>query len=542
MVWLEKADGLALSDTANLWNSIRDGKKLTRANRPTVGFRVTKHFTSPTLKSRFLPGMQGQVLFREGSGVYVQVRDLFDAKGQFLKDWIHQDAIEIGTKLYGTWEIDICGVPRTSSKLTPNELAQLKDPKHKHLALGISTFLKKLIQTNPLCFTDTNRDRLGSKSGSKIPWITVKVIEGIERAGLVSVFNNPEFTIEELAANAALDCSAMAAQDVAGLYFRFYTEPKANQPKKDCSLYVGQSWNLHERYNNWVVGKQHEELVGRADSVQMRALCVPDPIFYGDHRYIVEQLLTSLLQTYRQDLLDRVVDVEDFRGNSHQKNCTELDKIATAAANESGWTGAVQRESFWEGSYASCAGLNYQSPISESPVYERTVWLRTDGWMPDPDQPSKSIAISNFTREVPRKMTVLTPSGKSSSQAKSFSIFHLQSDVGKGPTYQMGISRTLKNYSPDGVEWPIDGSFFNITFEVRTDWKPHPFSWARLPLIGPFEDWDRANSWAMSIDWTDASGQSRSKYLHCQMPLMMMSKESNGSIQPYARGIEVSIP
>jgi hypothetical protein len=161
MVWLEKSDGFALSDETKSWNMIRGGQELKEVSTPCVGFRVTKEFTSPTLKRRFLPGMQGQVLQRHGNGVFVQVRDLFDAEGGLLKDWISQNAVEIGTKLYGTWEIDTCNIPRTSSRLTPDELKRLKDPQYQHLAVGISTFLKKLVDTKPESLTTEDFDILG---------------------------------------------------------------------------------------------------------------------------------------------------------------------------------------------------------------------------------------------------------------------------------------------------------------------------------------------------------------------------------------------
>ena len=159
--------------------------------------------------------------------------------------------------------------------------------------------------------------------------------------------------------------------------------------------------------------------------------------------------------------------------------------------------------------------------------------------MPNVDDPTESIKIANFTREVPKKMTVLIPGKTSASQDKSFIIFALVSDVNKD--YRFRINRTLPGGpSSDGVEWPAEGSFFNVTFEVRLDWKPHPFSWARLPLVGPFQDWDRANSWAISINWEDAGGNHRSKYLHCERPLKMVHSDEPGSFTPYANGIEVS--
>lgn len=174
----------------------------------------------------------------------MQVVDLFDAKGDFLKDWIHQDFIEIGTELYGNWKLDVCNIPRMPSKFTPEERNLFNSPNYKYLALGISTFLRKLAETNPECLTEANLQRLGGPSGDKVPWITAKVLTGVEKAGLLAVLNNAQFTMEELEANANLDCGSSAAQGEFGIYFRHYAERGSGQPKKPCSLYVGQTVNF----------------------------------------------------------------------------------------------------------------------------------------------------------------------------------------------------------------------------------------------------------------------------------------------------------
>jgi hypothetical protein len=186
----------------------------------------------------------------------------------------------------------------------------------------------------------------------------------------------------------------------------------------------------------------------------------------------------------------------------------------------------------------------FKTPISEAPKCEPGVWLESRGYRQDPENPGKSFPLSNFVSQAPKKMTVQTPGPTSACQNKSFIIFDLKTSYeSANEGYTWRTSRVLpKDFSSDGVDWPAEGSFFTVTFEVRTDWKPHPFSWARLPLIGPFHDWDRANSWAMSISWVDASGQDRLKYLHCENSTRMLNKASMGSIQPYARGIEVRTP
>jgi hypothetical protein len=305
-------------------------------------------------------------------------------------------------------------------------------------------------------------------------------------------------------------------------------------------LYVGQSSDLNARCQGWKRDDgAHEDVIANSTSIDMRAICLVAKVFYDDHKYIVEQLFTSLLQTYKDALLAKMSTASDgdAQDNFHLKNYCDMHAIATAAAKESGWTGAVLRESFWEDSFDTCDGLNYQSPIAEAPKHEQSVWLRTDSYVPS-DKPGQSIPVSNFRRALPKMMTVIGPSGKSASKEKSFDVFKIVSEDKK---YRFRINRTLpKEGLKDGLEWPAENTYYDLIFEVRTDWKPHPLSWARLPLLGPFEDWDRANSWALRIDWKDTSGQNRFKYLHCEKPRTMMNSESNGSLLPYAHGIEVS--
>jgi hypothetical protein len=482
-----------------------------------------------------------------GASVRVQVRDLFEPNGDYLEDWIHEDFIEIGTEPYGTFKMDLCNVPRTPSNFTAEEISQLNDPRRKHLARGISTFLKKLAATKPQCLTEDTYKRLGGASGNKVSWITNMVIKGVEKAGLLKVLNDPKFTIQAIRGNSNLNCHNLAAQGETGFYLRIYSKDNPGRSKKHGSIYVGQAKDLHRRCGDWTRPgqKQHAALIAASDNpIEMRAICRLDLAFYQDHKYIVEQIFTSLFQTYKSGIADETVHPKAGHDTYHIKAYLEMDKIAIVSARESGWTGALQRDSFWKDSFSVCEGLNYQSPISEAPMYEPGVWLESRGWRQDPENLGKSFPISNFTPQVPKKMTIQTPGARSASQNKSFIIFDLKTDyknTKKGYTWR--TSRVLpKDFSSDGVNWPIEGSFFTVTFEVRRDWKPHPFSWARLPLIGPFQDWDRANSWAMSISWVDASGKDRLKYLHCENPTNRLNKDSNGSIQPYARGIEVRIP
>ncbi|KAG9192142.1 hypothetical protein G6011_10876 [Alternaria panax] len=317
----------------------------------TVGFRVKNYFKSSRapLRSEFVPGRQGQ-----GKGVYVQVKDTFDANRNPLKDWIHQHFIEIGTEIYGNWKIDVCNILRASLKLTPDEPTLFYNPK-----------------TDPGCLMEADLGRLGGSTGDKVPWITANVLAGVDKAGLLAVLNNPQFTMTELEASANLDCTLSVAKNEGGIYFRRYVESKSipGQSKKPLSLYVGQTVDFYGRYMAWTTAG-HEDLKEKSESVEMRALCRLELLFYKEHKFTIEQLFTSLLQTYKQELPDGTADLRDVQSIFNTKNCSDMDKIASASAHDSKWTGALQRKSFWNSSFSTCAGPNHPARIPR--VYPRS--------------------------------------------------------------------------------------------------------------------------------------------------------------------------
>ncbi|KAF2869182.1 hypothetical protein BDV95DRAFT_596840 [Massariosphaeria phaeospora] len=544
MVMLDSTEAsAAISGAVPLFQDVRDGRigSSDQPPRPTFGLRVIKAYQSRIHHRQFLPGMQGLVLGARDDHRYVRVADLFNDNGQPLEDYIRRDHIEIGTKPYGTWQLQLRPIPRAITKLTPNELKLLDNPRYRHLALAISTFLQTLIEAQPDFVPPAIFAALGGERGTNIPWITSTIVQGVERAGLIRTMNNPHFTIKDLYDNATFDCYLQQGRDHGGFYFRRFTLPNPGQLKKHSRLYVGQAKNFENRALRYTLPYSgfHGEIIQQSDSIDMRALCLLDKVVYSELRYIVEQVFTSLLETYQSSLRERGIDVDDGQGSFHVRNCLELEQIAKEAAKMSGWTGAVRRRSFWDGQFASCDGVNYKSPVTESQQYGSVQWLRTDGFQPDPDAPSNAVPISNFLCARPRRATLVDYVDQQRNDCKVLVIFALGTgNKGSGTHFRM-VKAFTDASGFDGISWPVEGTFYSVTFEVRRDWKPHPYSWARLPLLGPFEDWDRANSWALLIEWTDSTGQHRSRYHQCERTWNLLDYKSSGSMQGYARGIEM---
>ncbi|KAF2787293.1 hypothetical protein K505DRAFT_343060 [Melanomma pulvis-pyrius CBS 109.77] len=143
-----------------------------------------------------------------------------------------------------------------------------------------------------------NLDRLGGERGTRVPWMTTIIVESVKTPGLLRTLNDPRFTIEDLVDNAIFNCASHQNRDKPGFYFRRYIEPNPGQPKKGCILYIGQSVDLEGRHRSSTSSWKHGELTASPESIDMRAICIVPLVFYHEHKFIVEQLFSSLFQTY----------------------------------------------------------------------------------------------------------------------------------------------------------------------------------------------------------------------------------------------------
>ena len=73
---------------------------------------------------------------------------------------------------------------------------------------------------------------------------------------------------------------------------------------------------------------------------------------------------------------------------------------------------------------------------------------------------------------------------------------------GKTCTYQ-SESMVNPHAEADGFNYPKPYSKVNPVYKIRMDGKRHLDACCALPYIGPFQDWKRAVSWALRLDWQD---------------------------------------
>ena len=573
MVWLESAhiaEAFSNPVTKAFFTGTRDGLDPMKFKRPKFGFRIKEPGRGPHGPEWKL-GMQGTVLYCDRGMSYVESLDARTDPDDSrpIQAWIPSSKIEVSNQPYFLWKVDVSSVPRAAGKLTQNEREYLNGEAYRYLATAIGAFLKTLAQNKPQCLSDEDFTTLGNTQASRFPYITSMVIRGINRAGLVSTLNRRDFTINDIITNSKIDCTERRDRRICGWYMRAYVTKK---PRGDIlDFYIGQSADLERRGASYTGSNYHNALIKKSNFIAMRAICVVEKDFYDRHKFIVEQTFVSLFQSYRDSLKLRQESEDDnvyieneekdeeeeeeaeeggmkhdhrLREVHHLKNFLELDAIAKAAAKISQWTGAVDRKSFAPNA-VSCHGVNHQSPLVESSVLAISPYLRTDSWMPDPDNNGTAVPVANFLRATPKRATLVVDISKK--DTKVLEIFTLlRAETSTEAKFHLHISKTLTKDEAttnfNDISYPKEGRFFDITFEVRLDWKPHPYSWARLPLVGCFDDWDRANSWALKIGWIDSLGTHRTRYIQSVLNFAPVAdlEKANGAIHGYARGIEVS--
>jgi hypothetical protein len=74
-------------------------------------------------------------------------------------------------------------------------------------------------------------------------------------------------------------------------------------------------------------------------------------------------------------------------------------------------------------------------------------------------------------------------------------------------------------------------------YEVRLDGKRHPNACSTLSVIGPLQDWERAVSWALRMDWQDPDKKRHQLYFMRKDPLRFLEKSERSFSANYAQEI-----
>ncbi|KAF2010040.1 hypothetical protein BU24DRAFT_467528 [Aaosphaeria arxii CBS 175.79] len=356
------------------------------------------------------------------------------------------------------------------------------------------------------------------------------------------VLNKPDFSIHGLVDAKKYRINEYTPKGRGGIYVRLYLSGKNATfwtPGKN-HLYFGHTIEFCSRYTSHQTKStaKHSLLKETAE----RMIMFPVAIFEHENKTVyllIEQIFVCLLQTWRRDVF------AIRPGGSGAKLLAERPTAAAAVdaahyykmaidlvAAKTGWPGGVLRESF-----QVPFGVNFSSPLQEIVFTERPLLLRKDTWIMN-KQTGEPYQIAEFRRA---KSKLASWRERKSATGKSTNF---GTHVFSGASLKDGGSFSFEMFcteTPNGINGPLPGSRFYVTIDVRLDWKPHSKSWACLPEIGPYEDWDRANSWAIRANWEHppASGQWRHRWIQYFTPSVLIATNVPGGFNAYAQGIRM---
>ncbi|KAF2102202.1 hypothetical protein NA57DRAFT_54125 [Rhizodiscina lignyota] len=341
-------------------------------------------------------------------------------------------------------------------------------------------------------------------AGANLDNIASQFLRGVDQAGLTQVLNQDNFTWVDLCKNGR-EINAVKEEGNKGIYLRFYFNDKNDK----ALTYVGATNNFSRRW------KQHEDCLRdkndhsnhyrkarpRNDRHSI-VLCRLDDL--KDHgtdatlRHIFEQLALMLLQSYDPAVLamkDRPEETSVDDNNpmvsimnviDDKTTAEAFDETAKQAAMKSQWVGGCYRSSF------KGVGLNWASPLSDQLNYEKTIWVKQQ-------QHIDGLGLATtYRRGSPFRVT-------QQQDGNQLLLFRM-SNGGRTMGCTAGPTK-------DGV--PPAGTMVQVVWEVAPEGVIHPYSYARLPAVGAFEDWKRAMSLAIRLEWKDLESGSW-QYYYCQ--------------------------
>ncbi|KAH8623770.1 hypothetical protein IG631_21475 [Alternaria alternata] len=255
--------------------------------------------------------------------------------------------------------------------------------------------------------------------------------------------------------------------------------------------------------------------IQNSESLDMIALCVLSATAEPGLFYLTEQLFVCLLQTYKSDLLSPTI--ADSGLLTFSKLANYYTNISDEVFHITGWHGFIGRGLASSGIEY---GANCSSPLHEYGVLEhKHLLIRTDDNIRDNKTGSFiPLAIYRCAEQV-----------SIPADSKRVNVF-------KYCVYKNGEREEVisfrAGYGKKGVaHLPPPGSRFNFVIDVRKDGTTHPHAWARLAAIGPFKNWEQANSFAVRIEWElpVSSGKWQFAYLQSNISKERIDPQTQGA-------------
>ncbi|KAI7502757.1 hypothetical protein KC367_g2043 [Hortaea werneckii] len=358
------------------------------------------------------------------------------------------------------------------------------------------------------------------------------IMSGIEKAGLLHIFNHDGSSIEDIAKSGrSADTDTRGG---AGIYVRIYARAKVQDTS---TAYTGSTISFEKRASSHAQNLKTPRYKGTPhgkafNGCKRRWVVVLSELDPNERSLILltEQLLMVMLGTYDERVLSKLrskqssEDVQRISADSVFRDIAdlqepELDKtiindaeidlaeqegedeisekggrgarwraMKDAAAQimlasgkamaQVGWTPFLDRNPA-NNEHGRYTGLNIQSPLATT--YGCVVWTRLNvpGQMRVFYRPSLQVRVKHDTKYL----------GKIGRKPPACVEFTCGLDVG-----------------------PPDKTKVTVICEITRDGSPHPFEWARLPTVCRYDDARRARSLGIRIEWTE-NQQPRTMYL-----------------------------
>jgi hypothetical protein len=255
----------------------------------------------------------------------------------------------------------------------------------------------------------------------------------------------------------------------------------------------------------------------------MISLCVLSATAEPGLFYLTEQLFVCLLQTYKPDLLSPTI--ADSGLLAFSKLANYYTNISDEVFHITGWHGFI---GCGLASSSIEYGANCSSPLQKYGVLEhKHLLIRTDD----------NIRDNKTGSFIP--MAIYRCAEQVSIPADSKRVNVFKYCVYKNGEREEVISFRARYGKKGDTHLPPPGSRFNFVIDVRKDGTTHPHAWARLAAIGPFENWNKANSFAVRIEWEFPVSSAKWQFAYVQSNINneRIDPQVPGSLKNYAKAI-----
>ncbi|KAF7673330.1 hypothetical protein GT037_008653 [Alternaria burnsii] len=544
---------------SNGWDNWRDGAPVGPAPHtlePTAhACEILEDFKSRDgHKIHYKKGMQGCYLAEHNMTDGTRIAQIFihgvtewgPGPGE-RKAWVPYDKIKIGPE----WNTNLKDWAITVDALSGLGAVRWRTPPSVGSDI-VAQSVTMLIQA----FIDTPADFMCGAFESLVADYTVAglsqiILGGMKDAGVYETMFKANYTSMELLGTARYQINASKGYNKTGVYMRMQTSTaNAKYWKRNTKYaYVGKTEeDFRSRFLSHPRGTNKYSILNQnSTTLTSFALCVlskkhPTKLFY-----LAEQVLLCLLGTYRSEILNAVsymnqTTIEDQSSQflSDIAAASYCLKVSSKVFQQTGYVPALMRPTF-----GISEGANTRSPIDEMESrLDKMLFIRTDHVLQD-YHTRKPIEVAEFRRHVPRVANYIdhlfVKGGRS-----IFAVLKVppkfESDNKKQKRLIHAVHVSAPIGSTDGINYPKPGAGVQVVVEARLDGKAHKNSWARLPQVGIFKNWDQANSFAVRIEWEteEGSGVWRYRYIQCTKYLHTMADSGvPGSVLRYAKGIAI---